>query len=446
MVGAGRRGARLRRASLVLATAALASPAWADGRFPESVSVTFRPGSPRDIYLGTTFGLLVSHDDGESFYWLCEQSIGFDDGAYDPHYRVASDGTLYANTFSGLRVSRDGGCTFETATTGARKNDPGRIAGKWIDAFDVGPDDAVWVGTTDAGRSNEVYRSTDGARTFRPLGLRSTVAWWKSLVVAPTRGERAYVSSYQVPKVAPDGGVVEAPVHLYRTDDAGQTWQALPVDGLRLGLNPLVLFEEVAADDPSLVFARSVRASAPNGDALYRSSNAGLDWVEVLATDEEIREVVARPDGTVWVATAGGIYRSLDRGATFVAVPSPQARCLADRGDALFACGTNWDPDRFALGRSIDGAAWSKVHRFVEMKAPLSCPAGSVQHDTCEVVRWPIIRDTFGLPASPPVVVPPLAPESGGCGCGLGEGGAAVVAAVAFAGFLLRGRRRRCCG
>lgn len=69
-----------------------------------------QPGDNHSLHVATTFGLLVSHDDGCSFRWICEQNIGYG-GTFDPKYRIAGDGTLFATTFSGLRVIRDdGGC------------------------------------------------------------------------------------------------------------------------------------------------------------------------------------------------------------------------------------------------------------------------------------------------------------------------------------------------
>jgi len=435
------------------ATAAVAlllasAPARANGRFPTSVSVSFRPGSTQDIYLGVTYGFLISHDDGASFRWLCEQNVGYE-GTFDPKYRVAADGTIYATTFEGLRVSRDGGCSFETATAGAPTSDPGRIAGIWIDAIDTGPDGSVWVGTAEAGRPNEVFRSTDGARTFQPVGLTSTVTWWKSIAVAPSRAQRAYVTGYQVTQTAPDGGVISPTVHVEKTDDAGQSWTSLPIGDFLLGTSPLVLVEEVAPDDPDLVFVRSVRAVPPAGDKLYRSTDGGATWAEVLETTDTIRNVVMRADGTVLVATAmGGVHRSTDRGASFEPLAiSPQAACLGDRGDALFACGANWEPDLFSLGRSADAATWSKVFRFVEMKGPLDCPVGTVQRDVCEAQLWPSVREQFGVPEEPRPDGDPAPREPGGCcdarGGATGAGAIALGAAVVVA---VRRRRRRCCG
>jgi len=70
--------------------------------------VAVRPGDPHTLYVRTTFGLVISANDGCSFHWVCEQAIGYG-GDFDPKYAVAADGTLYAATYAGLRVSRDVG-------------------------------------------------------------------------------------------------------------------------------------------------------------------------------------------------------------------------------------------------------------------------------------------------------------------------------------------------
>jgi len=438
----------MRRAALAGIALALvaggARPGHANGRFPISVSVETRPGSTSDLYLGTTFGLLISHDDGAGFYWLCEQNIGYQ-GTFDPKYRVAADGTIYATTFEGLRVSRDGGCTFQTATEGTPPTDPGYLAGVWVDALDVGPDGTVWVATAEAGRPNDVYRSTDSAATFTPTGLSSAEIWWKSVVVAPSDARRVYVSGYQVTQVGPDGGSIPPTVHIDRSDDTGGSWVPLPIADFTFGTSPLLLVDLVAPDDPDLVFAHSVRAVAPAGDILYRSIDAGQSWTEVLTTTDAIRDVVMRASGEVLVATQmGGIHHSSDRGQNFSPLPDPpQAACLTDRGDSLFACGANWDPDLFALGRSSDGTAWTKVFRFVEMKGPLSCPGGTVQHDTCEALLWPMIREQFGVPgADGGIDAPGPPPPPGGC-CDARAGAAPFAAGlVVIIILLLRGRRR----
>ena len=445
----------MRRCALGLAVVAAASVAHANGRPPATTGVFTREGDARTIYVATTFGLLVSQDDGCSFRWMCEQSIGYA-GQFDPKYAIARDGTLYATTFTGLRVSRDGGCTWQTATA---KNTPGPggIAGLWVDALDLGPDDEVWVGTAQSGGTNNVYLSDDAARTFRPMRLRSDVIWWKSVRVAPSDARRIYVSGYKVAPAAAD--VVGAPpdehpgqpaTYVFRSDDRGATWTGQPLTGWQMASAPLALVEAVDPANPDHVFARSFGANPPGGDRLYRSTNGGATWTEVVATTDAIRRVLFTHDGKIIVATvASGVYESTNGGQTFEALPGqPQMACLDERSadGTLFACGSNWDPDFKALGRSSDAGRWDKVFRFVELAAPLSCPRQTAQYQTCEAKVWPTLQEQFGAhapacagPVVPDAAVPPV--EHGGCCDARGEGAASAMIALVVMGLVTR---RRC--
>lgn len=430
------------RAATLAALMAIALPAAANGRYPTTMSVTFRPGDTDAIYLGTTFGLLIGDGAGQ-FRWLCEASLGYE-GRFDPKYRVAADGTIYLSTYKGLRISHDGGCTFTTATADLAPADPGYLGMRWIEAVDVAANGDVWVATADAGQDNDVWRSTDGARHFTPTGNQSSQIWWKSLVIAPSDPARVYLTGYQVSQQLDDAGVAPATVHLRRTRDAGATWDALPLTEVELGASPLIFVDAVAADDPDLVFLHSERAGSPARDRLYRSTDGGDHFAEVLATFDGIRDVVIRGDEVLVATKEDGLFRSVDRGATFAPIAnSPQANCLGDRGDALFSCGANWEPDLFALGRSADAASWTKVFRFSEMVGPLSCPVGTVQHDRCEVQEWPMVRQQFGIPAPPDAGVDPPKPTPAGC-CqgGPGTPGAPLGLALATLVAVLRRRRR----
>ena len=423
----------MKRFAVLVLLAALAAPAAANGRFPSSRSISFRPGSPDDLYLGATFGLLLSHDDGARWYWTCEQNVGYE-GTFDPKVAVAEDGTIYATTFNGLRVSRDGGCSFETALE------------IWIEAIDVGRDGTVWVGSAESGLVNSVYRSTDQAHTVEKAGLESKTIWWKSVKVAPSDPKRVYVTGYQVmPSIA---------VFVYRTVDGGAKWEAMPTGDFALGNQPLLLIDGVDPTDPQIVYARSVRAVAPVGDRLYRSTDGGAHWTAVLDTPKPIDGVAVRADGNVVVGTAGNpdpqsergcIYRSSDRGVTFGACESgPQLACLGERGDGtLFGCGANFEPDFFALGRSRDATSWSKVMRFNEMAGPLQCPKGTAQKDLCERMYWPAIATQFGVMGAGDAGLETPTGGGGCCDAGGCDAAGVVGIAIVVGGLLVwRGRRR----
>jgi hypothetical protein len=392
--------------------AALLGPAvaLASGRPPLTNGVHFRPGDP-SLYVATTFGLLISHDDGCSFRWICEQNLGYG-GTFDPKYRIAADGTIFATTFSGLRVSRDGGCSFTTATSDQPVNAAGRIAETWIDAIDIGPTGEVWVATADSGRPNNLYRSTDNGRSFEPRGLLSQAIWWKSIAIAPSRAPRIYATGYQVAGTRPGGGQMPPTAHFEISDDDGAHWIASPLAGVRFGSTPLVYAVGVDHKDPGVVFMASAGANPPSGDRLYRSTDGGMAWTEVLATTGPIRDLAIGHASTILVATlGGGSFQSSDGGAAFTPMAhAPQLACVGQRADGeIYGCGANWQPDNQAITKSTDGTTWDKVFRFVELAGPVECPAGTPQHDTCGG-QWPALQQQFGAtgpPAACPAPPPP---------------------------------------
>jgi hypothetical protein len=428
------------------AIAATAGAAYGNGRRPLTNGIFLRPGDPHSLYVRTTFGLLVSHDDGCTMNWVCEGNVGYG-GNFDPKYAIAIDGTIFATTFAGLRISRDGGCTFTTASS--------LPPDTWIEALDIGPTGEVWVGTATSGAANDIYSSNDNGATFQSRGMTSPTIWWKSVKVAHSNPSRVYIAGYQVAGVLPDGGQMSPTAHFLRSDDDGAHWTDSAMAGVMFGSLPLVLVAAVDRHNPDVVFMTSVGASAAgNSDILYRSSDGGVTWTEVLSAGGTIADVVLKEPSTVYVATwlqsgqdliGGPAYVSTDGGQTFAPLGgAPQLACLGVRDDgSLVGCGANWDPDFKAVAVSTDGQTWQKVWRFVEIAGALACPDGTPEHDTCDVQQWPTLKMSFG--ASGPAcgvaadtAVPPKK-KSGCCEVGAGPGGLVLTLAV---GLRLRRRRR----
>jgi hypothetical protein len=440
----------------VLAALLVPAVAVANGRAPVTNGVHFRPGDDHSVYVATTFGLLVSRDDGCTFHWICEDNIGYG-GTFDPKYRIGADGAIFATTFSGLRISRDGGCSFTRATVDLPPTDPGRIADRWIDAIDIGPTGEIWVATADSGKSNDIYRSTDGGVTFAPRGMQSQTIWWKSLAVARSRPQRVYATGYQVAGTYADGGLMPPTAHVVITDDHGERWSESAMAGVAFGTTPTVYVVGVDRANADVVFLTSLGANPPSGDRLYRSTDGGVTWREVLSTGGTILELALGANGTAVVATlGGGAFHSTDGGATFAAMENPpQLGCVGQRDDgSLFGCAANWQPDFKAVARSSDGLRWNKVFRFVELAGPLECPADAAQTTMC-AGQWPALQQQFGTTGPStcngeptPDTTPPR--RSGGC-CQTGASGATesgeLIALAALTGLsgaiVLRRRRRR---
>jgi photosystem II stability/assembly factor-like uncharacterized protein len=425
--------ARAALAALVVAAlvvAAMAGDATANGRFPAPRGVTLDPARPDTILLQTTFGLLISRDAGESFHWVCESAIGYG-GTYDPDYAVGGDGAIYATTFEGLVVTRDGGCTWT------------RIAGAmpdlWVGAVTTAPDGAIWAATSSGGKVNDVYVSRDDGATFAPTGLHHDRAWWKSIAVAPSEPRRLYVSGYRIASAAPGDDVEQPRALLYRSDDGGASWAELPVDDFAFGTQPLLFVLGALPDDPDTVFARVEQWNDVTGGAVYRSSDAGASWTRVLEMNDAVDGfLIPRVGGLLIAGTPGaGVRVSADRGVTWTEpAVQPRMQCVAERGDGtIYGCGANWAPDYFALASSTDASSWMPVHQFQEIAGPLACEPGTIQHDGCAAILWPSLAEQLGVPVggadAGPVddaATPPDAgagagvdtPRGGGCGCNAG--------------------------
>lgn len=432
----------MRRAVLCLLL--MCSIAYANGRSPLTNGIALRPGDDQSIYLATTFGLLISHDNGCTFRWVCEQNIGYG-GQWDPKYAIATDGTIFATTFEGLRISRDGGCSFTTAAS---------TQGVWIDALDIGPDGTVWMGTATTGATNDVFASTDNGMTFQSKGMLSPEIWWKSVKVAPSDASRVYITGYQV---------ADSPTaYFYRSDGAGG-WTPSPLTDVMYAATPVLLVKAIDPANPDIVYMSSIGANPPSGDRLYRSADGGMTWTDVLDTTSTIHDVIIK-DQHVLVATqvqttqalmGGPSFESTNGGTSFTPLASaPQLACLAQRPDGtLLGCGANWEPDYKAVARSIDnGATWEKVWRFVEIAGAVSCPAGTVEHDTCDTTLWDCptcmtdLKRQFGAKGpscgvQPDETVPVKKPD--GC-CSASGGPAATMWSLTVLAMLLRRRRRRC--
>lgn len=418
-----------------------AATAQANGRFPQSINVRVQPGNDQVILLAVTFGLLISRDGGATFEWVCEDAIGYG-GRYDPDYAISPGGDLFATTWEGLRVSRDSGCSWINAPS---------LVGHWVEDVEVGPQSEVWAVTASTNLPNDVFLSTDNGETFTAAGLQRDALYWKSLRVAPSSSQRVYVTGYKVAQIQDDGGLSGPTAFAYRSIDGGQSWQELPLTGVELGPQSWFLLLAVAPDNPDVVFARSVGVNDPSGDALYRSTDGGLSFTRVLDTTDSISAFVIRKNGAIIAGTQiDGVYTSVDGGDTWTRAELPQMKCMAENNAGeLLACGANWEPDFFALGRSSDGTTWQEVFRFSEMQSAYRCPAGTVQFDECEALRWPAVCEQFACsqadagPSTPDAGSNNNDGNGGGCCDASPQPGAGHLLLAALVMLLIRSRRAR---
>jgi photosystem II stability/assembly factor-like uncharacterized protein len=191
--------------------------------------------------------------------------------------------------------------------------------------------DIVWAGTGEQNNrqstswGNGVYRSTDAGKTWTHLGLDATMHIGR-VRVHPTNPDIAYVAALgNLWAPSPDRGV-------YKTADAGKTWtKVLFVDTLTgvvdLAMdpsNPDVLY---AAAYQRLRRAWGFNGGGP-GSGIYKSTDGGRRWTRLssgLPAGDKGRiglALAASNPRVVYAiiehATAGGVYRTDDAGATWV--------------------------------------------------------------------------------------------------------------------------------
>jgi photosystem II stability/assembly factor-like uncharacterized protein len=435
----------------------------ANGRPPASSSITFRHGHENEIAAGLTFGLVFSHDGGQTWSWMCESAIGYT-GIYDPQYAYSSSGALFATTFDGLKVARDG-CTFNPTLSGLT----------FTSTSTFGPDGTFYYAaaqTLDTAKQLaadfKIYRSSDDGLTFpvsaKPGDPKDTNDWWQTLRVAPSDPMRVYVTGYSYMAATPGGEQVRTQL-LFRSADGGTTWLPMTASGLTpMTSKSVVELVGIANDDPAHLYARVKDVDLTSGEAIYVSTNAGDSWTQINRKSGPISGFVVRAalnSGHKHDLIVGtqvfGAEISHDDGLTWTAlVDPPHIGCLVENtAGEIWACTQNYGnpqspSDNAGLMKTTDLTTWTKVLRYQDLTEAVTCGAGTLQHDSCAAM-WCAVCDQLGcapsasyncpVPAEAPPVVTPK--RGGGC-CDAGAtGGTGALALALVVGTLVRRPRRR---
>ena len=213
----------------------------------------------------------------------------------------------------------------------------GYFAAASMGAIDVSDSDprVVYAGTgSDGLRSNVspgrgVYKSADGAKTWRFVGLRDA-GQIGAVVVHPTNPDVAFVAAIgNAFAPNPERGV-------FRTRDGGRTWEKV----LYLSDSTGAVDLELKPDDPRTVYATMWRAerkpwtiiSGAREGGVYKSTDGGSSWTRLggglprgLFGKADLAVSASMPNRVYALVEAkpgGGLYRSDDAGATWALVSS----------------------------------------------------------------------------------------------------------------------------
>jgi photosystem II stability/assembly factor-like uncharacterized protein len=187
-----------------------------------------------------------------------------------------------------------------------------------------GQPDSFLIGAVNGG----VWKTTDSGRTWDPLFDAAPTQSIGAIAVAPSDPKIIYVASGEG-LMRPDLSVGNG---IYRSEDSGQHWAHLALDDAQQ-------IPDLAVDpkDPNRLYAAVLGhpfgASSQRG--IFRSTDGGKNWSRVLYVNDDtggscvkidpadsntlyaaLWNVRAGPweDNNVYNGTAGGLYKSSDRG------------------------------------------------------------------------------------------------------------------------------------
>lgn len=453
------------RTAIILA--ACTGVAHANGRPPEPTALHFGVNDS-DMYLQVTFGMLESHDAGATWRWVCEDAINYA-GNYDPDYTVSSTGALFATTFDGLQVRRDG-CVFGST----------ELSNKLVTAITSNPlGTKLYAAVGDAtNNDHNVYISTDDGLHWAPssTGLGGAEVWWSSIEVAPSNPNIIYLSGYTFPTVGTRADT------FYKSVNGGMSWTPIATTPFAMTNNSEIVVQSISPDDPNfaIVSVTFPTSSSMVGNAIWRTTTGGASWTQVKSFADYVGGAAIRKyaGGAAQAATKAevvigtrsqGTWDSTDGGQTFTELTKPppdgnaiETRCLVEHNGVLWACGNQLPPDSMALGKSPTASNWSVVLNFKDIAGTTQCAAGTKEEDVCNLTRWCGLRTQLGITPNPTNCqsvgadgapmdgVPmdgngPHTPPKGCCDAGGSPAGAALLSLIGAAAFLRprRSRQRR---
>ena len=448
----------------------MAGSALANGRPANTSTINFRQGHEQDIAAGMTFGMVISHDGGTTWHWMCEKAVLYG-GMYDPDYAYNTTGALFATTFDGSLVMRDG-CSFA----------PTQFAKKFFSSITQGPDHALYMAAADVpdtmGNPGDakIYKSVDNGVVFNAGASAGQINdWYNSIEVAPSDAQRVYLSGYCLTL-----GVRSW--QIYKSTNGGTSFTPVTSTGFTTTDNSTIDIVGIKANQPNTVFVRVSNQTNVIGDAIWRSDDSGATWNKILEKADEIA-FVARANGDLVAATrnSGTFVSAGPNNTTWTTVAgAPHINCLVENAAGeVWACTQNYgamqtQSDDAGIMKTTNLTSWTKVLRYQDILAPVDCAAGTRQHDQCvygcadmtfdtnpatcsfaTATSWCALKNTLGI-TSTTLACPALfdeppqgdttgnPPPKGCCDSGDTSGGAGALAISLVLGTVfLRTRRRR---
>lgn len=463
--------------------AAFAGGASANGRDPYSATVHWQRGSEQNIAAGMTFGLVLSHDGGATWQWMCEKAIGYG-GQFDPDYEYTSTGAIFATTFDGMKVMRDG-CTFAATPPGMT----------FVSRIEQDKDGGFYYAASDP-MDSKIYKSINDGSTFSSVTPPGALPgdWWESIETAPSNAQNVYLTGFRLDQKCTansgnpgtpctmstectNGGMCEPQKTflLYKSTNGGTSYTAMNMTGITTtSQNSVIQIMGISPVDVNTLYVKVTLETGNDGDSIYKSTNGGTSWTKILSKNSRFGlAFLVRYDGTCVAGTRElGAWKSTGCDTTWTDLTSaPHIGCLYENSaHEVWACTQNTavqqlglDADGYGLMKSTDLTTWTGVLKYEDIKQPVDCAVGTIQQDRCverymdEQSPWCCLVPQLGITSTAidcsgargcfaqvdgALDAPTTKPPPKGC-CETGtSGGPAMFLSTLVAAGLLRRRRR----
>jgi MYXO-CTERM domain-containing protein len=371
---------------------------------PAGHQLVVSPVDPAYFVMETTFGLLVSHDSGSTFGWVCEAPIGYGDGGIqDPSVGMTTKSIL-AGIRQGLSVSFDTACSWNFAS-------PEPV----VDLV-VRPDDphtalaltSSFSGVGDAGENlyaTQVLVTHDDGATWAPQGGGGVIdpaVQVETIEVARSDPKRIYIGG-ATRRAAADGGTERVAVVLVSVDGGASYVQSvIPLLAPFETSNGAAFVSAVDPHDANRVYVRIGDFIADrlvvsvDGAATFNTAFQGRGTLLGFALSSDGSQVfVGGPrDGVNLAAAPPG-----DAGAalSFTHQSAAAVSCLTWANGALYACmGQPQNTFLQQLGKSTDeGATFDAQFQFGCLQGPLDCAGCNVANECLPAL--PLVRASIGI-------------------------------------------------
>lgn len=331
-------------------------------------------------------GILRSADEGR--HWIRANSgltdLGIADLIFPTGY--GDDRTVFARgCFDGVFRSTDGGTTWQAASPRMASEDEQETLHQLVVSPTYAQDQTLW-----ALSSSHLYRSKDAGESWQRADEGLEGLELDKLVLSPGYGTH-------------ETALVTAGRGIYVTRNDGGRWEQMELPLEELWVTDLFLSPGFATDGVLFVLG----FDGEYLDRLFRSADGGVTWLDVgeRIPDAYHTALALSPryseDGLVFLVTETGVHRSTDGGEMWQALNLPGASTgsiafVPDDADS----GTVYASLGGGLYRSHDGGDnWSALHEFPPiLPTPVASPIPShTVPPSASPIASPFIDDCLGL-------------------------------------------------